>query len=88
MSVKEKKHTRKAIEYAVIFLLVNIAAIFFISIREKDHINESLGNHSESISEQFNLVMEDYKRSFRVFSMMMTKELENTPDFHLYGLFP
>lgn len=80
MSVKEKKHTRKAIEYAVIFLLVNIAAIFFISIREKDYINESLGNHSESISEQFNLVMEDYKRSFRVFSMMMTKELENTPD--------
>lgn len=80
MKDREKKNTRKAIEIAAIFLIVNIIAIFLINFREKDHIDESLGNRSSNISEQFNTIMEDYKRSFQVFTMMMTNELENTPD--------
>lgn len=80
-SMKTKKSVHKrTILFTAIFLLINILAVIFLGNRELAAMQRSLSEHAQNTQEQFEDVFANYKKSFRVFTQMMAREIENNPD--------
>lgn len=78
--MKEKNKQKKWNWYTFAFLIVNLAAILFISRQELNFVNKSLISHGENTKKQTEEVMQNYIHSFKLFSHMMARELEEHPD--------
>lgn len=74
------KKQGKRLWYVMAVILVNLAAIFLIAKRERIYVNDRLATRSEEAMAGVESVMEDYVHSFRLFSHMMSEEIEEHPD--------
>ena len=80
MGSKGRKDRKKTLLYISIFIIVNILAIFLIIRSENRNINKSLADYVQNTKEYFDEIMDDYERSFRIFTQMLAREIENNPD--------
>ena len=80
MEPEGRRHRKNVILYAAIFIIVNVLAILMIIRAENRTIDNSLANYLQSTKRHFNEIMEDYKRSFCIFTQMLTREIEKEPD--------
>lgn len=76
---KQRERGRTA-RFVVIVLLVNILAVALLGHREISAVNGRLSAHAQSTQAQFEEIFGNYERSFRLFSRMMAREIEEHPD--------
>ncbi|MCJ7855546.1 diguanylate cyclase [Lachnospiraceae bacterium NSJ-143] len=78
---KQKLCMRRRIAiYTAVFLIINVFAIALLAQKETASVNESLLSHAQDTENEFNDIMGNYERSFRIFVEMMKRELEHNPD--------
>ena len=65
---------------AAVFLLVNLAAVFIIGMRESAIINSRLMRRAEETAVRFEAVMDNYRHSFRLFAELLRSEIKHSPD--------
>lgn len=80
MKTDKPQQRRRAAILAAVFLVVNVFALVFLGRREMSVIHTALSSHAQNTQEQFDGILENYKRSFQLFSRMMAREIEITPD--------
>lgn len=78
--MKDTKKQSKKLWYIMAVILINLAAVCLIARRERSYVNERLIMRSEEAMAGVESVMEDYIHSFRLFSHMMSQEIEEHPD--------
>lgn len=66
--------------YIAIFIIVNLVAIFIIGKKEMSYIDNRLSELSRSTQDNTQAVMQNYIHSFRLFSQMMSHEIEANPN--------
>ena len=71
---------RRKIVFVVVFLVVNLISIAFLTVREKAAVNQKLFDQAAETEAQFGEIMETYERSFQLFAHMMAREIEHEPD--------
>lgn len=71
---------RKAGRFAAAFLVVNVLAVLFIGVREKETIYRRMEQRADETGTAFEEVMENYQHSFRLFVELMGNEIRNNPD--------
>ena len=80
MDLHKLTEHKKTLLFTAIFIIVNIAGIFFISIHESNAIDKYLIEEATDTRDDFNNVLADYKHSFQIFTEMLSREIENNPD--------
>ena len=78
--MNNEKKQKKYNWYTLVFLIANLIAILLIGRKELSHINTSLLGHAEHSMRQTENVMQNYIHSFKLFSRMMAREIEENPD--------
>ena len=67
MDLHKLTEHKKTLLFTAIFIIVNIAGIFFISIHESNAIDKYLIEEATDTRDDFNNVLADYKHSFQIF---------------------
>lgn len=80
MKTGKQRERRRTARFAVIVLLVNLLAVALLGHREISAVNGRLSAHAQSTQAQFEEIFGNYERSFRLFSRMMAREIEEHPD--------
>lgn len=80
MKAVKQRGRKRALLFAAIILAVNIVTMLILGNRELAAINQSLLVRAQDTQKQFEDVMQNYERSFRLFSQMMEREIERNPD--------
>lgn len=76
----KKQLKQKKVYLTAVFVAVNLLAIAILTCRESTAIHQELYNHAQTTQEQFADVMTGYRRSFQLFSHLLTREVESHPD--------
>lgn len=76
--MKEKKKVSRW--YVIAFIITNLVAFFIIGFQEQQSICDILIKQAQRYEDNVNDVMNNYIHSFKLFSQMLTQQIENHPD--------
>lgn len=80
MDMEKRSGYRRAGCFAAVFLAVNILAVLFIGMREKEDIHRCMEERADETGIMFEEVMDNYIHSFRLFVELMKNEIRNNPE--------
>lgn len=80
MKKGRKRDHKKTLLFVVIFVAVNLVTAAVLSAREISETDRNLTEHVQNTQGLFEDILAEYKRSFRLFSQMLSDEIKNHPE--------
>lgn len=80
MEMKKRGGYRRAGYFAAVFLVVNVLAVLFVGMREKEDIHRRMKERADETGVMFEEVTDNYVHSFRLFAELMKNEIRNNPE--------